>query len=421
MARPRRTEKDDPEPPPPHGSLLDEVSAFSASVADFDRFAGGLDVSDWLDSRSLRRGQSAVRRLVEAHAEVADHRHYFADRRLFDPEASSGSPLLANALWSIATTLLDGERAGQIDLDSALRLAFGRDTISRVFGAALGGRLSELLSSLDGFDDFPDVPDVDRIPFETLREIGCYVGLRDALDGVARAAAEIGRTKPYPGMAIVRLEPATGCAPDPIIVVGRGFGNSRPNDAIVVFGSSRAEVVRGSWSDTRFAVKIPSGVGECCVSVLQTPQQASSAGETLTSAVSNLAGVVTECFGTVGIALGVKLERLANRAPDSEEAECAPDRSNRFIGGPPRIGYFRTSVGTTTPQRLPPGRAWSSSGRSSTHDRPRSESRLDREHRRSRSRRCSRRGSSRTPPTAAQSCRRRRVSSPGRWTSSSEQ
>jgi NTE family protein len=337
------------------GSLLADASAFGASLAEFDRLADGLDVGAWLGARDVRSGQGAVRRLVAAHAEFSDPRHYFADRKLFgDDSDTSRGPVLGDALWSITTALLDGPRAGERDVERALRLAFGRDPISRLFGAALGGRLPEFLADPVGLGDFPDVPDEDRIPFETLNEIGCYVGLRDALDGVARAASAVGRTKPYPGMTITALQPATGCPPDAIRVVGTGFRSKQPADAVVVFGSTRAEIVRRSWSDTAFSVRIPKGVGECCVSVLQVARRAEG-GETLAAAVSDLAGVVTECFGAVGIALGGKLEQLARQVPDAEEAVCAPDGSNRFIGGPPRISHFRTTVGSSSPQKLPPG------------------------------------------------------------------
>jgi predicted acylesterase/phospholipase RssA len=64
---------------------------------------------------------------------------------------------------------------------------------------------------------------------------------------------------------------------------------------------------------------------------------------------------VGDCFGQAGVALGQKLEQIGNHAPGSEEAVCAPDGSNRFTGGPPRISYFRTNFGSSSPQQLPAG------------------------------------------------------------------
>jgi predicted acylesterase/phospholipase RssA len=338
-----------------HGALLEEADAFSNSVREFERFAGGLSVSAWLDSDALRPGQDAIRRVVSAYTDAADPGHYFADRRVFGQEAypTAGSPV-GDAIWTIFTTVLDGSEAGDFDVDEALRLAFGRDPISLTFGSALTGRLSGFVADPEGFGDFPEIPDDDRIPFETLNEIGCYIGLSDALNGVGRAAAALGQAKPYPGMTITRLQPSIGCAPEAIRVLGSGFQNKQPKDAIVVFGSTRAEVVPNTWSGTEFFVKIPNGVGECCVSVLQAPEPAAG-GDTLADATLQLAGVVGDCFGQAGAALGHKLEQVANHAPGSEQAVCAPDGSNRFMGGPPRISYFRTNFGSSSPQRLPAG------------------------------------------------------------------
>jgi predicted acylesterase/phospholipase RssA len=75
----------------------------------------------------------------------------------------------------------------------------------------------------------------------------------------------------------------------------------------------------------------------------------------LAAAISELTGVISECFGLVGVAIADKLGKLGTRSPSgSEQAVCAPDGSNRFIGGRPRI-ILRTRQGTGSPQRFLPG------------------------------------------------------------------
>ena len=163
-----------------------------------------------------------------------------------------------------------------LDLDEALRLAFGRDPISRLFGASMSGRLFEYLDDPGDFDGFPPVPFEDRVPFDELRELGCYVGLGDAITGLSTVARSVGTIGPYPGMNIRALEPPTGCTNDIIKIVGSGFGQAKPSDAIVVFGSTPADVT--DWSlDTEISVRVPDDVSECCVSILQVPDPATGA------------------------------------------------------------------------------------------------------------------------------------------------
>jgi predicted acylesterase/phospholipase RssA len=336
-----------------HSALFD-ANAFCASIADFDRYAPGLNVTSWLGSRDIREGRVAVAKVVTAYADISDDRQYYSDRRLFDPEADEGVGRgLDGALWSIVVASMGGGRSG-FDVDNALRLAFGRDPVSRAFGASIDGRLSAHLDDPLDFGDFPPVPFDDRIPFEELQELGCYVGLGDAVTNLSIAARSVGRIAPYPGMKIRGLDPPTGCPDDVIRVLGSGFGRRRPSDAIVVFGSTSADVV--TWSDTEISVRVPHDVSESCVSVLKVPEPATGAEDTFTAAVSELSGVIAECFGLMGASVAAKLDKLGRAAPGGQaEAVCAPDGSNKFIGGVPRITSFRTRGGDTSPQRLNPG------------------------------------------------------------------
>src|SRR5262245_45502806 len=307
----------------PHAAVLTEASAFGASLAEFDRMADGMNVAGLLRAKAFLGGQSAIRRLVGSYVKAVPLKAYFADSRVFGREG--GSPLLpalGDRLWSISAAALGGRQAGRLDIDGALRLAFGADPTSQLFGTALGGRFPGLPRDGDPpFPEFPEIPGADRIPFEELNQIACYAGLRSALLELAQVASAIGRTVPYPGMTIRELRPRTGCPGDEIDVIGSGFGARQPTDAIVVFGSTRADVVSGSWAKgkgNQFSVRVPKDAGECCVSILKMPPPATGGTGTLASTVSDLAGVVSECFGAAGIATGNRLAGLANRLPDSE-------------------------------------------------------------------------------------------------------
>ena len=185
-------------------------------------------------------------------ADAGGAAHYSADRRVFqvDPEAAQ-SLLLNEIMWSITATLLDGAHMDEFDVDAALRLAFGPDVISQTFGAAPGGRPSDFMSDPGGFGGFLGVPDDDRIPVATLSKIDCCISLREALNGVGRAAPAFGHTAPDPGMTITRLNPATRCPPDAGRVIGTGFEDQQPKDAAVVSGSTRAHIVPRTWSEPR--------------------------------------------------------------------------------------------------------------------------------------------------------------------------
>jgi hypothetical protein len=60
-------------------------------------------------------------------------------------------------------------------------------------------------------------------------------------------------------MTITRLDPATDCPPDAIRVIGTGFQAQQPKGAVVVFGSTRARIVPGTWSEPRLDASTSGG------------------------------------------------------------------------------------------------------------------------------------------------------------------
>lgn len=362
-----------------HASLVRQLHDSARSLRQFDRVADGLDTERWRRSKHLATARASVRQLLAAYSQAVPRRSYYGDARVFGREMAKPA---VDAIRMLVVTLIEpGERrlSGE-DIAAAVRLVMGGDPASQAYRAALTGAPwtgrpapggedgpfpewsggpgpigGDPVPGNDG-DPFPLPGGDDRIPPGQIDQIQCAGGLSSALGELAAAGATSRRTGPYPGMTITGITPRSACAGDVVHVAGTGFGATQPPDAIVVFGATRANVVPGSWSNSGFDVVVPAGVSECCIGVLQVPQQ-TGGGPSLQAALSDLAGVLTQCFGAAGIALGGKLEGIAGRSGDVEEAACNPDGSNRFVGGPPRIAFFRTNDGITSPQRVRPGQS----------------------------------------------------------------
>ncbi|MEU5261149.1 patatin-like phospholipase family protein [Amycolatopsis sp. NPDC021455] len=343
--------------------LVSSLRDFAGSLRQLDRVVGGLDLEDWQRTEDLARGRDAVRRLLAGYVETVPERGYGGDARVFGGLVSAAA---SRGISAVAVALLAGGDTRDGEIAAATRLVVGGDPASQAFRAALVGSPWTPRPDLtwpspgDPLDPggtmlFPPPLGDDRIPLDKLRRIECFGGLSNALNELSMAGAGLRRTEPYPGMTIRSLAPQGACAGDTIHVSGSGFGTAEPVDAVVVFRSTPATVVGGSWGPTGFDVIVPAGVGECCVSVLKVPE-GGSAGSPVT-ALSDLAGVLTMCFGAAGIAAGAKLEGLAARGGDRAEAVCAPDGSNRFVGGTPRIAMFRTDRGASSPQEVRPGQS----------------------------------------------------------------
>jgi hypothetical protein len=179
-------------------SFLLEGDAFATSVADFERYADGLEFASWLESKALRLGRGKVAKVVTAYADASDDRTYYSDGRLFDVDASEDiASGFADKLWSVMVASIGGG-PDALDLNGAMQLVFGRDPISDLFGASLSGRLSDHLTDPSDGDQFPPVPFDDRIPFDKLQEIGCFVALGDAVTKTSITARGTRRVQAYP-------------------------------------------------------------------------------------------------------------------------------------------------------------------------------------------------------------------------------
>jgi predicted acylesterase/phospholipase RssA len=334
-------------------TLVNDVRQFGRSLRQFDEITNGLEIPNWLQSKALRAGRIAIEKFVSGYARAMSAKAYYADARVF---GGIMAPQAVDAIWVIAASILASPEPHQIDVRAATKLALGGDPVSQAFRAVAIGQTLPGNPPSDAARFPPPKPN-DRIQLD---DHACASALAKAFTNLGIAAATPPHAVQYPGMSITGLTPTTACAGETIHVSGTGFGSAQPADAIVVFGTTHATIIASSWSNSGFDIKVPPSVSECCVSVLRephvTPGSVATPGSvSVGSALSDLADVVTRCFGSPGAAVGSRFEGLAARIPTGDGATCAPDGSNRFFGGPPQILFFRMG-GSAASQRAAPGR-----------------------------------------------------------------
>jgi predicted acylesterase/phospholipase RssA len=328
-------------------TLVNDVRQFGRSLRQFDQITDGLEVSNWLHSEALHAGRVAIEKFVHGYARAVPVKAYYADARVF---GGIMAPLALDAIWVIAASILAGPEPHQIDVAAATRLALGGDPISQAFRAVAIGQSWPATPSSDAARFTPPKPS-DRIQLDGH---ACASALAKAFTNLGIAVATPPHAVHYPGMTITALTPMTACAGETVHVSGTGFGATQPADAVVVFGTTQATVIAGSWTNSGFDVKVPPSVGECCVGVMREPH-ATPGSVSVGSTLSALADVVTTCFGSAGAAAESRFRNIAVRVRNPDGATCAPDGSNRFFGGPPQILFFRMGGSAASPQRATRG------------------------------------------------------------------
>ena len=337
----------------PQQSLLLELQTFAHSLRQFNSVSDGLSVDAWREGPALKAGRQTVERLLLAYGKAIRAESYYADARLFKQVESARDlfkPAL-DAIWMFSAILISGVPTGTFDTRRALQLAFGGDPLSLAFrGVLLGAPWRVNPEAHESFRSL-EVPVGDRVSSVQLASTESYLALETALVDLGRAGTTFQRAKPYPGIVIDGISPRAGCTGGTVHISGSGFGLKIPANAMVVFGSIRASAPE-RWTRAGFDVRVPKDVGDCCVSVLEKqPRQTPSLG----SAATTVAAAVVRCFGATGTALANRLSKIAMHFSNPDSAFCSPDGSNRFVGGPPQVNYFRTGFGSSSPQRLLPG------------------------------------------------------------------
>ena len=164
--------------------------------------------------------------------------------------------------------------------------------------------------------------------------------LHDACRRALRAAARGLRPEGLPtstwATGITGLSPQWACAGQLVTIEGNGFGATQPSDVTVLFGALPAVV--SSWSDTEIIVRVPAGVGPCCVGFRSAMREAArraayhrgqrELGDALASA---------GCF-----AIG---DTWAAAPYVASTPPCLPDGANRFDGSVPVVEVFTVNGG----------------------------------------------------------------------------
>ncbi len=183
---------------------------------------------------------------------------------------------------------------------------------------------------------------------ERLQRSTCFAGVRDAMNGLARAIDS--KTATFQkGAQILSIEPNDVCAGEVVHLQGSGFGAAQGDQQVLFTGAHHtsnviATVIRnrggpGAWSDTDIDVVVPVGAGRGPV-VVASPA-VSSAG-TVAAAAGKLAGGMAACFGK---AAGRAVDVLRNMKTVPMKQPLRYEK-NFFEGGPPEIKSF-TLVGRT--------------------------------------------------------------------------
>lgn len=234
--------------------------------------------------------------------------------------------LAAVLLAALPSTSVDGKPGPEVDLDQAMRLAFGAELLTRTGRTVLLGR-----------DVPPTFPEEFLLPFGELEALGCFRQIRDAAVGVAAARTASG---PQAVGVIASITPIDACAGETVTITGTGFGS----DGVVIFtGTGGALIVRATtWSATEVAVVVPTDARSGPIGLYE------SASGTGAQSLASAAIDFVDAMGCLGPAAQAKAAGLQGKLATPP---LQLSLTYHFSGGKPVVRSFTIDGGATRATR----------------------------------------------------------------------